>query len=398
MPPQAPAGLELPPHPEDDHLVLAATQIPSRKRTANSAYDDRIGFKRLRRYEEADDEASLFPWEQDPSLEQPPMPSDPSPEPEDEGMNPIKALGAFGKLSAEIREEILRYFLICDHEIGTLRGWQIPNVYKRPKLDLAIMFTCKVLHLQGLQILFGENTFVHDVHGDTAMRRLAREYYAQFGIRPIPIDTYGHLIRHVKISIPGESLRMRNAPYFHQAIDKFLPGEGLIEPANLHTLTIDLSAQTRLTRVAGEYVSVMSQFIDPAAESLCSLNVQYIRVVVTGKNEIHECVLDMCYSTWKRNGYVEETLSKGCESAKERFLEKLREEEDRVHHLEASIDELVFHGVEFANRERHDWQYLGDCYLEESDGTDSSETDSSDTDSSDTDDSDADDSDGSDDD
>ncbi|KAI0133148.1 hypothetical protein F4776DRAFT_626224 [Hypoxylon sp. NC0597] len=353
------AKVELPTHPQDDLLIMAVTQKPPRKRLANSAYDDRDGIKRRRFNEDSgsEEEPSLFPWERNITLEQPPNPFDLGLEFEDQRTDPIEALGAFSKLSAEIREEILRYLLICD-QIRVFRGWSLVYSRNKPGLHLAIMSTCKVLRLQGLQILFGENTFMYDVRDPLTHHRFALFHNVVFNKGSIPINQYGHLIRHVGIYLTANRVGTQSPEYFHKAIQKFLPGHGLFKPANLHTLTIILGSSGRANE-SSIYQTLRTQYFTPAAKVISSLNVQFVRVVAGHRNRMFfEHVIDLRHSLWKRHEEAGELPTKDCESARRSFLRRVNLGRARVHNIPTRVWELSVFGPEKANRIQPYWKRL----------------------------------------
>ncbi|KAI5924360.1 hypothetical protein F4810DRAFT_709695 [Camillea tinctor] len=284
--------MELPPHPNDYQLVLPITQIP-RKRPAYPAYDDRLN-KRTRA-------GQLHPqkWTNS-NREQPPSPF--SPPPAQNRPNPITALGAFAALPPEIRDAILRPLLLCQHAIRVFAGWTRAYPRSRPRLDLAVLRTCRALHRQGQRVLYGENTFEYDVRDpaawDAATRRVLRDV---FGRSELPFDRRGHLVRRVRVRVPADRMGFRGcAEAFARALRKFLPGGGL-SGGCLHTLTLEVPAlcvRDLEWRGDPEEVPICRFFREGShvREALLRLPVQWVRVLAHDRNgKTYETVCDLRY-------------------------------------------------------------------------------------------------------
>ncbi|KAI1415237.1 hypothetical protein F5Y13DRAFT_196589 [Hypoxylon sp. FL1857] len=354
------AKVELPTDPQDDLLVIPATQIPPHKRSANSAYDDRVGIKRRRLCENNDgeEELSLFPWIRNKTLEQPPNTFDLGLGFEDQSTDPIEALGALNKLATEIRDEILRYLLIWDYDIPVFKGWSLVYPRKKPKLDLAIMSTCKVLRLQGLRILFAENAFIYDIRDPAAHHRFTLYHGVVFEGASVPINQYGHLIRHIKINIPINRMNGQNSEFFHKAILKFLPGHGLSEPANLHTLTVILLGNAE-GFLEEDCEMLLNQYFTLAAKLISKLNVQYVRILATDSNSVlFEQVIDLRCLLWKRDSEGQDLLARDCEGARRSFEQQIKLGRARVHNISTRIWQLRTFGFEEANRVQPYWKLL----------------------------------------
>ncbi|KAI1501102.1 hypothetical protein F5X99DRAFT_428692 [Biscogniauxia marginata] len=295
--------MELPPHPNDYKLVLTVTQV-TRKRTANPPFDDRINKRR--------NIAQQYPWEWNNGLEQLPSPFEPVPGPlgaaPEEGAtpdeNPVDAMGDFAKLPTEIRDEIFRYLGLCGHEIRVLRGWSLVYPRAKPRLDLAFLYTCKVLRYQGLRILFGENTFLYDLRDPSdGHPATSRVLAAVFGNCVVPINQYGHLVRHVKIRVLANRMNSHGSKEnFVNAIRKFLPSGGLLAPANIHTLTIEVTALRQCDlrwpgwRSRPDEVPICEFFEhgSRARDALLELQVQWVRVLAHDKDgRLFETVCDL---------------------------------------------------------------------------------------------------------
>ncbi|RYP67221.1 hypothetical protein DL770_008652 [Monosporascus sp. CRB-9-2] len=225
--------------------------------------------------------------------------------------DPIASMGAFGKLPAEIRDEVFRQVLVWPRDIRVLRGWTLVFPRQRPRLaaGLALLRTCEVLRLQATRILYGENTFLYLIRDPSdahpATRPVLRGVY---GNSVIPVDRYGHLIRRVKVVV--EANRMCGREYrdnFIKAVTKF--EGGLAIPATLRTITIEVPALTALDLGNGGnplHVPICNFFGGDGSRVLSALkkiNVQYIRVLATDRTaRLFEGLIDMrCYASQKYN-------------------------------------------------------------------------------------------------
>ncbi|RYP12628.1 hypothetical protein DL767_011163 [Monosporascus sp. MG133] len=218
--------------------------------------------------------------------------------------DPIASMGAFGRLPAEIRDEVFRQVLVWPRDIRVLRGWTLVFPRQRPRLaaGLALLRTCEVLRLQGTRILYGENTFLYLIRDPSdahpATRPVLRGVY---GNSVIPVDRYGHLIRRVKVVV--EANRMCGREYrdnFIKAVTKF--EGGLAIPATLRTITIEVPALTALDLSNGGdplHVPICNFFSGDGSRVLSALkkiNVQYIRVLATDRTaRLFEGWIDMRY-------------------------------------------------------------------------------------------------------
>ncbi|KAI1390965.1 uncharacterized protein F4822DRAFT_168188 [Hypoxylon trugodes] len=356
------AKIEAPTHPDDDRAILLFTQT-ARKRSANMAFDDRDGIKR----------PMLTPWEKDKELEQPPSPLDLGIGISYLCLNPMAAMGQFGMLPAEIREEILRYLLICPHDIRVFRGWSRVYPRSKPKLDLTILSTCKLLYKQGIRILFGENTFLYDIRDpathlaatNPVMNRVFADYM-------VPINKYGHLIRHITVEVPANRLNLDNVPKFTNAIQKFLPGGGLFETASIHTLTLNLPV-FRLEDLEGsgwlehpDSVPIL-KFVDQSSRTrkiLLRLNVQFIRILAMNKDgDIFEHTINLRYYYKYRQAQLAykrgEIASSDAEGAMEHFQRQVEKAKARISNIPVRLYELATLGLPGANYMGDYWKYAG---------------------------------------
>ncbi|KAI8961556.1 hypothetical protein F5Y11DRAFT_223736 [Daldinia sp. FL1419] len=362
--------VELPIHPGGDALILHMTQRPNRKRLANAAYDDRSRSKRPRilKNGEVKKVSRLFPWEKDKSLEQPPSPNPGLKVSKD----PFKSMGTFGRFPAEIREEIMRYMLVSPKEIAVFRGWT--RVYSRrgPRLDLGILYTCRILWLEGIRILFGENTFLYDIRDPHDHLEATEMIMGQvFSHDKIPFQKYGHLLRHIKINVPLNRLNTVNVTNFCNAIRKFVPGQGLAEPARLHTLTLKIPAvKVKDMGFRGQQGDadeipasrLFTHFTD-TRKSLMLLNLQYLRVLATDcESNLYEHVIDLRY--YYTHKQIQEDKNKNqvkdAKGAELSFEEKVRIAKSRLYMLKSAIEMLAIVPAE----ERNDtnfahWKFLG---------------------------------------
>ncbi|KAI0457911.1 hypothetical protein F5B21DRAFT_500932 [Xylaria acuta] len=231
----------------EDNGYLAKTVLFTPKLPAYPSYDETPN--KRRRVDHGPKTKKLArraPWDKDSKFKKPSLPPDPPAGTSPRDQDPVTATGRFGKLPAEIRDEILRYLLLWPHDIIVFDGWSRVFPRSRPRLNLSILYTCQVLREQGLRILFGENKFVYDLRDPAASHGHTNPVLAKvFGNSVVPINEYGHLIRYVKIKVHRSRLHFHeHRRHFEDAILKFLPGGGLAHTANLHTLTLEVPAET----------------------------------------------------------------------------------------------------------------------------------------------------------
>ncbi|KAH8652424.1 hypothetical protein BX600DRAFT_553805 [Xylariales sp. PMI_506] len=235
--------------------------------------------------------------------------------------DPIAALGTFAMLPAEIREMVFRNLLVHQGDIRVLRGWSLIYPRSRPRLDTALMCTCRAFYRQGVRILYGENSFVYllrdpsEDHQDTDL--VVQHVYDS---ARLPIDRHGHLLRNIRVVVEANRMRLfdlrQNLP---MALQKFLPDRigiagNLRIPAQLHTVTIQLPAQTRVALGMRQETGAPPHSV-PAAEwfredsnvlrALMRINCQFIRIVATDKDgETYEAIVDR-RSHFKQMGTAE---------------------------------------------------------------------------------------------
>ncbi|KAI0381865.1 hypothetical protein F5Y04DRAFT_288336 [Hypomontagnella monticulosa] len=357
------AKIELPTHPLDDLLVLPLTQNPPRQRMTNMTYDDMNKSKRVKTNKSGNGKkpAVLFPWEKNEELEKPPSPFDLMPGSMRPDPNSVKALGIFRRFSPEIRSMILRNLLISEEDIQVVKGWSAVYPGKKPALYTAILSTCHGFRQEGMRVLFGENTFLYTLHDSPK----------QLGKIPkhtrLPIKKYGHLIRHIKIDVPANCLAKASPRELTEAIAKFLPGGGLLEPANLYTLTLDLPAQTnRDLKLEGwqkDPNSVpITNFVgksNKAKDVMEQLKVQRIRVVATTKDgEVFEYTIDLeRHQKRKRDGenYLLANDAEGVKLSPEKQIAKAKV---RIYNIPLRLTELATLGFPEANRLGPYWKEI----------------------------------------
>ncbi|KAI6089484.1 hypothetical protein F4821DRAFT_56851 [Hypoxylon rubiginosum] len=335
--------LEKPTDSMYDSLALTRTQTEPHKRPADDdcADDDRGKNKRARLAEK---------------LERPPSPSyyylnslfaSMS-------LDPLKALGTLAKLPTEVRDDILRNILISNGDIRVFRDWSLVYPRKKPGLDLAILRTCRVLQLQGLRILFGENTFLYDIRDPANhLPHTHRIIRTVFDNCVVPIAKYGHLVRHIKIHVSSNRLTLPNIDKFAKAINKFGPSGGLFEPANLHTLTLEFPAWFG----DADSVQAWSFFTPGVRDALVKLNVQFIRVVamMPGKKARgpYEYVVDL--RSFHKQKQMENSKTKATKHEKERLEAAVRTSKAQLYNIPHRLFELTISGLEKANEKKVFW-------------------------------------------
>ncbi|KAI1074148.1 hypothetical protein F5B20DRAFT_596629 [Whalleya microplaca] len=371
--------LELPTHPDDDRLVLAMTQA-TRKRNSNSAFDDQAISKRAKftfdgRRTRA---ARRFPWEMNAGLEQPPNPYDLAHMAMALDRGPVRKIGDLGKLPNEVLDEIFALLLVWPADIRVFQGWSLVFPRERPRLNLSLLYTCRELRAHGQRILFGRNTFVYDIR-DPAEDHAATAPVlgGVFGAAcAVPIDTYGHLLRHVKIRVPRNRMMERgNIARFADAVRKFLPGYGLAEPANLHTLTLEVPALSysdlgyggpdgRPRDLTGVPIFEFFQRGRGAAAELMNLNVQFVRVLATDKHDrVYEYSVDLRFhfrnrellEEQERNADIDMDNVKQVAKVKEYVEKRVSTARAQLYNIPLRLQQLALYGVSEANKLKHYW-------------------------------------------
>ncbi|KAI1375208.1 hypothetical protein F4677DRAFT_144070 [Hypoxylon crocopeplum] len=354
--------IELPPRLDGDLFNIPATQIPSRKRTASMTHDDRHQSKRARIDNKVNRNKTvgpslrknkkLSPPKKNKKVERPASPSSPTKSFSDCCPDPAEYMGDFGTLATEIRDQIFGYLLHATHDIRVLRGWSLVYPREKPKLDLAILSTCHVLRLQGLRILYGENTFLYDIRDPYEPLPAANPTLCRiFNNAVIPIDKYGHLIRHVKIKVSQNRMDGRHKETFAKALRKFLPGAGLSEPANIHTLTLQLPAVNQgVLKWAGKpkdpkFVPI-AHFVDGPSgvrHILSSLNIQHICVQATDKDgNTFEHTIDLRHHYKQRQmREAREAPAEDSEGAKKYFQRQVVLAQTRIYNLPVRLWQLA---------------------------------------------------------
>ncbi|KAI8633061.1 hypothetical protein F5Y19DRAFT_286889 [Xylariaceae sp. FL1651] len=297
---------ELPTLLPDRGSIIARTQF-TRKRSAYPAYDDDAN-KRMKvgHGSKAKKVARRTRWERDSQLKQPPSLIDLPAGSIAPGQNPITAMGALAGLSTEIRDEILRYILLWPRDIILFYRWSRVFPRSRPRLHLSILSTCQVLWHQGLRILFGENTFAYNMRDpEPSHDHTIQVLEKVFARSVVPINKYGHLIRHVKVKIHRSRLHsLEHCQNFEHAILKFLPGNGLACPANLHTLTLEVPAMCKrdlkfTSWKEGPDDVPICRYLEGGSrvgKALLALQIQWVRVVAWDKyDQCWENVIDLRY-------------------------------------------------------------------------------------------------------
>ncbi|KAI0525323.1 hypothetical protein F5B22DRAFT_334011 [Xylaria bambusicola] len=239
------------------------------------------------------------------------------------------AFKQFMDLPAEIHDEILRYILRWPHDITVFNGWSLVYPRSRPRLQLSILYTCRMLKDLGLRILFGENTFAYDLRDPkVASSHTGTVIDEVFDGCVVPINKYGHLIRYVRIKFHRNRLCLNeHRQAFTKAILKFRPGSDLAHPANLHTLTLEVPALCNAD-LDPDYEMLepktvpICQYLKEEAGSyngynaLFEIRTQWVRVLAWDKyNECWETNIDMRYYFNDENKAWREGNKHGTEDA-----------------------------------------------------------------------------------
>ncbi|KAF3025811.1 hypothetical protein E8E14_014648 [Neopestalotiopsis sp. 37M] len=211
--------------------------------------------------------------------------------------DPQTALGAFAKIPTEVRDMILSYLLVHYNDIRVLNNWSLVYERSRPNLHLSILRVCRIFHQQGIRILYGDNTFKYLVRDpsplDPSTQLMLHHVYNS---NHVPMDKHIHLVKKVKLVVEANRMHwydIREA--VPRALIKFTPSQ-------LHTVTIELPAQTREclhldpdvgTTFDDVPVSHWFRGNSLVLKTLQQLNCQFIRVLaLTYENEYFEALID----------------------------------------------------------------------------------------------------------
>ncbi|KAI0866096.1 hypothetical protein F4860DRAFT_525155 [Xylaria cubensis] len=280
-------NMERPDDHEDNGFLSKATLF-TQKLPAYPSYDE-IPNKRRRVNTELKKKkvARRAPWDKDSKFKKPSSP--PEPPVGTSPRDPVKPMGRFSMLPVEICDEILRYILMWPHDIIVFDGWSRVFPRSRPRLNLSILYTCRVLRKQGLQILYGENVFAHDLRDPPASHgHTAPVLEKVFGNSVVPINEFGHLIRHIKIKMHRSRFRFNgHRRKFEHSILKFLPSGGLAHTANLHTVILEVPAETNgdlqlhLDTVEEDDVPICKYFKKDSKlfDALFKIQIQWVHVL-----------------------------------------------------------------------------------------------------------------------
>ncbi|KAI0408081.1 hypothetical protein F4802DRAFT_448979 [Xylaria palmicola] len=286
-----------------DNSFLVETGLFTRKRPAYPAYDDSPQKRRKVSHGlQAKKLARRAPWERDTKLERPFLPSDLPVGTLPRDQDPVAAMGSLCDLPTETRDDILRYLLLWPLDIPVFCGWSRVYPRSRPRLDLAVLYTCRMLRDQGLRILFGENKFVYDLKDPAASHQHTHRVLEKvFGDSKVPIKEHGHLIRHIRIKVDRTRIHFREHRHnFAMAFRKFLPGGGLTHPVNLHTLTLEVPAEnnTHLGRPQKEDDDAVPicRYLKKVTGALLKIQIQWVHVLAWDSfGECWELKVDMRY-------------------------------------------------------------------------------------------------------
>ncbi|KAI0388891.1 hypothetical protein F5Y17DRAFT_463256 [Xylariaceae sp. FL0594] len=164
------------------------------------------------------------------------------------GQNTMTAQARLAELPAEVMDCIFRYLLVWHEDIPVFDGWSCVYPRRRPQLPVQILRACRVLHERGVRILYGDNVFAYDLRdppGNSKDREIVMKKV--YGRCMVPINKYGHLIRHIKVEVRDNHMDTREQRQsFEAAVTKFVykkgKKNGLLYPANLHSVTMTIPA------------------------------------------------------------------------------------------------------------------------------------------------------------
>ncbi|KAK7967449.1 uncharacterized protein PG986_001726 [Apiospora aurea] len=263
--------------------ALANANYPGKRRLSN-AYDERVCKRR--------NTDSLFgtPWDDaDDGLETPAydtMLALSAGNNSGNGATSVEGLGNFGKLPFEIRSEIFEIALDHEEPITVLKGWSLVYIRDRPSLPVHLLRVCRSFYEECLPALYGSNTFHYKIRDPPGSHRdtnaVVNKVFQDPGFT-IPINKHGHLFRNIQVSI--EANRMYTAEIrgnVAKALQKFVPGHGLQQPAQLRRVIIQMPLQTRRELRMQTTPAGSADFFKGGScvsRTLANLNCQFIEIV-----------------------------------------------------------------------------------------------------------------------
>ncbi|KAI1102389.1 hypothetical protein F4804DRAFT_334317 [Jackrogersella minutella] len=251
--------------------------------------------------------------------EEPPFVSKPTPASGRPTEEELAALGDFRKIPAEVRVQIWKKVLVSPNDIPVYSNWT--RVYPRKVfyIDSRILHTCKLIHREGHQLLYSDNTFLHDIRDPSKSA-----CYNQFPVLhksifggdryKFPIEKYRHLIRHVKVNIPGLYLWYHYKKKMQDSIETFLLSNGQGQQAELLTFKLCFTVVdgtddppdgvfiVSLRRIMSLYAEYLPDFL----RAVCELHVPSIRVSVVDLHGFEfEQIIDMSNGFNNRKKYTD---------------------------------------------------------------------------------------------
>lgn len=98
----------------------------------------------------------------------------------------------------EVRECIYRFLLQEERPIGLYQGWTLVQRRQKVSLHPAIMASCRQIHDEATEVLYGQNSFHYTLRDDAIM---VKSHETQPGEVPFPLRQKSGYLRHLRLDV-----------------------------------------------------------------------------------------------------------------------------------------------------------------------------------------------------
>ncbi|KAK4044760.1 hypothetical protein C8A01DRAFT_11833 [Parachaetomium inaequale] len=298
----------------------------------------------------------------------------------------VESMTHFFTLATEIRDKIYRHLLVSPKPIhvqhlwtelarrSTRRGGRGDDV--ETTIDTRILSVCRRTALEGIRILYSENTFLYLLRdpevvesgsgGGRRSQRVAGRAWREReqDSRSINLAKYGHLLRHMAIELEPNRTATSYEKLMSAALETLAPASAdslpspprpLCSPIHLHTLTITVSplleSMNRPVRAPaqgnqdvviheGRFLSMVSFFSrgKPVLKALQNLNADFLRINVHVNSDVKDDRSGTANNPWV--GQVEDDVDDSDDDSDddESDASSASAQRPKRRHLETTID------------------------------------------------------------